>query len=104
MSASNGMSQKETRHLVLCPDNARDIQGVGARCHASLLRRRPAAHDGGAGLGGRRRQARLREAGCTPKQEARQLILEAALELVGRDGLAELSMDELAAAAGVSRA
>jgi AcrR family transcriptional regulator len=50
------------------------------------------------------RQALLREAGCTPKPEARQLILEAALELVGRDGLAELSMDELAAAAGVSRA
>ena len=50
------------------------------------------------------RQALLREAGCTPKPQTRQVILEAALDLVGRDGLAELSMDELAASAGVSRA
>jgi AcrR family transcriptional regulator len=50
------------------------------------------------------RQALLREAECTPKPETRQVILEAALELVGRQGLAELSMDDLAAAAGVSRA
>lgn len=50
------------------------------------------------------RQALLREAGCSPAPTARELILEAALELVGRHGLAELSMDDLAAAAGVSRA
>ena len=50
------------------------------------------------------RQALLREAGCTPAPNARDQILEAALELVGRHGLAELSMDDLAAAAGVSRA
>jgi AcrR family transcriptional regulator len=50
------------------------------------------------------RQALLREAGCAPAPTARELILEAALELVGRHGLAELSMDELAVAAGVSRA
>lgn len=50
------------------------------------------------------RQALLSEAGCTPARTARELILEAALELVGRHGLAELSMDDLAAAAGVSRA
>jgi AcrR family transcriptional regulator len=50
------------------------------------------------------RQALLREAGCTPAPTARELILEAALELVGRHGLAELSMDQVALAAGVSRA
>jgi AcrR family transcriptional regulator len=50
------------------------------------------------------RQALLREAGCQPKPTARQRILDEALDQVGRHGLARLSMDELAAAAGVSRA
>src|SRR5258708_25627560 len=50
------------------------------------------------------RHALLREAGCTPEPDTRQQILEAALELVGRHGLAELSMDDVAVAAGVSRA
>ena len=50
------------------------------------------------------RQALLREAGCAPEPTARQRILEAALDQIGRQGLAELSMDELAATAGVSRA
>jgi AcrR family transcriptional regulator len=36
--------------------------------------------------------------------DARQRVLAAALELVGRGGLGRLSMDEVAAAAGVSRA
>jgi len=50
------------------------------------------------------REALLREAGCLPEPGSRQRILDAALEQVGRRGLAELSMDDLAAAAGVSRA
>lgn len=50
------------------------------------------------------RPALLREAGCAPARTARDGILDAALELVGRQGLAELTMDDLAAAAGVSRA
>jgi TetR/AcrR family transcriptional regulator, mexJK operon transcriptional repressor len=50
------------------------------------------------------RLALLREAGCAPAPTPRDAVLEAALELVGRRGLAELSMDDLAAAAGVSRA
>lgn len=50
------------------------------------------------------RQALLREAGCTPEPSARQRILNAALDQVGREGLAELSMDKLAATSGVSRA
>ena len=50
------------------------------------------------------RQALLHEVGCAPEPTARQRILDAALEQVGRHGLAELSMDDLAAAAGVSRA
>lgn len=50
------------------------------------------------------RQALLREAGCAPSPDTREVILDAALELVGRHGLADLSMDGLAAAAGVSRA
>ncbi len=50
------------------------------------------------------RSALLRELGCPPPRGARERILEAALELVGRRGLAALSMDELAGAAGVSRA
>jgi AcrR family transcriptional regulator len=50
------------------------------------------------------RQALLREAGNAPPQGARERILNAALDQVGRHGLAALSMDELAAAAGVSRA
>ena len=50
------------------------------------------------------RQALLSAADCAPVPTARELILEAALQLVGRHGLAELSMDALAVAAGVSRA
>lgn len=50
------------------------------------------------------REALLREAGCEPKPTAKQRILNEALGHVGRHGLAELSMDELAASAGVSRA
>lgn len=50
------------------------------------------------------RQALLREAGCTPEPTARQRVLDAALDQVGRYGLARLSMDDLATTAGVSRA
>lgn len=50
------------------------------------------------------RQALLREAGCRPAPTARQQVLDAAFELVGQHGLAGLSMDGLAGAAGVSRA
>jgi len=50
------------------------------------------------------RQALLGELDQEPPPTARQRILESALELVGQRGLAELSMDELAADAGFSRA
>jgi AcrR family transcriptional regulator len=50
------------------------------------------------------REQVLRDAGLEPDLDSRERILAAAVELVGRDGLARLSMDELAAAAGVSRA
>jgi AcrR family transcriptional regulator len=50
------------------------------------------------------REKLLREAGCTLEPNARQRILDTALEQVGRRGLADLSMDDLAAAARVSRA
>lgn len=50
------------------------------------------------------RAALLREAGCGPEPSTRHRVLDAALDQVGRRGLAELSMDDLAAAAGVSRA
>jgi AcrR family transcriptional regulator len=46
----------------------------------------------------------LHELGHQPPPSVRSRILDTALELVGRHGLAELSMDELAATAGVSRA
>ena len=46
----------------------------------------------------------LHELGLQPPPILRDRILDTALELVGRHGLAELSMDELAARAGVSRA
>jgi AcrR family transcriptional regulator len=46
----------------------------------------------------------LHELGLTPPPTVRSRVLDTALELVGRHGLAELSMDELAATAGVSRA
>src|SRR5436189_6168013 len=39
-----------------------------------------------------------------PEPGTRERVLAAGLELVGRDGLGRLSMDEVAAAAGVSRA
>lgn len=39
-----------------------------------------------------------------PDRGSRERVLAAALELIGRDGLARLSMDEVAAAAGLSRA
>jgi len=46
----------------------------------------------------------LHELGLIPPPTVRSRILDTALELVGRHGLAELSMDELATQAGVSRA
>jgi AcrR family transcriptional regulator len=46
----------------------------------------------------------LHELGLQPPPTLRSRILDTALELVGRHGLAELSMDELSATAGVSRA
>src|SRR5215212_2749731 len=46
----------------------------------------------------------LQQLGHQPPPTVRSRILDTALELVGRHGLAELSMDELAAQAGVSRA
>jgi AcrR family transcriptional regulator len=46
----------------------------------------------------------LHELGLQPPPTVRSRILDTALELVGRHGLADLSMDELAATAGVSRA
>jgi AcrR family transcriptional regulator len=49
------------------------------------------------------RRALLSQVDWEPPPSARARILEAALELVGRHGLAELSMEELAADAGVSR-
>lgn len=49
-------------------------------------------------------QQLLRELGLTPPPTVHSRVLDTALELVGRHGLAELSMDELAATAGVSRA
>ena len=50
------------------------------------------------------RETLLREAGYAVERTARQRILDTALEEIGRRGLADLSMDELATAAGVSRA
>jgi AcrR family transcriptional regulator len=49
-------------------------------------------------------QRLLQELGLQPPPTVRSRILDTALELVGRHGLAELSMDELATRAGVSRA
>jgi AcrR family transcriptional regulator len=46
----------------------------------------------------------LHQLGLQPPPTVRSRVLDTALELVGRHGLAELSMDELAAQAGVSRA
>jgi AcrR family transcriptional regulator len=46
----------------------------------------------------------LHELGLAPPPTVRSRVLDTALELVGRHGLAELSMDELATRAGVSRA
>ncbi|MBJ7596795.1 MAG: TetR family transcriptional regulator [Candidatus Dormibacteraeota bacterium] len=50
------------------------------------------------------RQALLGELDHEPAPSSTERILEAALELVGQRGLAELSMDDLAGQAGVSRA
>jgi AcrR family transcriptional regulator len=50
------------------------------------------------------REALLKELDLEPPPGARERILEAALELLGRVSLAELSMDELAGLAYVSRA
>src|ERR1700737_4516667 len=52
----------------------------------------------------RSRDELIREFELGPDPATRERVLETALALVGRDGLAALSMDELAAAAGVSRA
>jgi AcrR family transcriptional regulator len=46
----------------------------------------------------------LQELGVEPPPVVRSRVLDTALDLVGRHGLAELSMDELAARAGISRA
>lgn len=50
------------------------------------------------------RDGLLRALDIEPDPDSRERVLAAALELVSRDGLARLSMDEVAAAAGVSRA
>ena len=50
------------------------------------------------------RTALLEALEIEPESGTRERILEAAAELVGRDGLARLSIDELASLAGVSRA
>lgn len=51
------------------------------------------------------RDALLSRAGCAPPPPpARERVLDAALELLGRSGLAGLSMDQLAVHADVSRA
>lgn len=50
------------------------------------------------------REALLEALALPPAASTRTRVLEAALELVGREGLARLSMDDVAAAAGVSRA
>jgi AcrR family transcriptional regulator len=50
------------------------------------------------------RDALLKALDRAPPPPARESILEAALELLARESLADLSMDELAAAAEVSRA
>jgi AcrR family transcriptional regulator len=52
----------------------------------------------------RSRDELIRELDLVPDPATRDRLLETALAMVGRDGLAALSMDELAAAAGVSRA
>jgi AcrR family transcriptional regulator len=46
----------------------------------------------------------IRELDVSPDPDSRKRVLEAAIEMLGRTGLDGLSMDELAAAAGVSRA
>jgi AcrR family transcriptional regulator len=50
------------------------------------------------------REQLLREVEVEPDPASRDRVLAAAVDLVGRDGLAALSMDELALVAGVSRA
>jgi AcrR family transcriptional regulator len=50
------------------------------------------------------REALLRELDREPQSSARERILAVALDLVGQHGLGDLSMDELASGAGVSRA
>jgi AcrR family transcriptional regulator len=50
------------------------------------------------------REGLLQALELEPDPDTRERVLAAAVELVGRDGLGRLSMDEVAAAAGVSRA
>ena len=50
------------------------------------------------------REGLLQALELQPDPDTRERVLAAAVELVGRDGLGRLSMDEVAAAAGVSRA
>jgi len=50
------------------------------------------------------REGLLRTLEIEPDPDSHERVLTAALELIGRDGLARLSMDEVAATAGVSRA
>jgi AcrR family transcriptional regulator len=50
------------------------------------------------------REELLQAIDLEPDPDARQRLLTAAVALVGRDGLGRLSMDEVASAAGVSRA
>ncbi len=52
----------------------------------------------------RSRDELIREFELEPDQATKERVLETALALVGREGLAALSMEELATAAGVSRA
>jgi AcrR family transcriptional regulator len=49
------------------------------------------------------REALMRELGCLPEPPVREQILAVSLKMIGHRGFAELSMDDVAAAADVSR-
>lgn len=94
--------EQDPRSKVLAA--ARDVLGRGERLALAVVAERAEVSRAAVYRMFGSRAALLDALELPPEPQTRDRILEAALGLVGRRGLADLSMDEVADAAGVSRA
>ena len=99
MSATNGLA---TRDAIL--EAARGVMASDARATMATVADAAQVSRATVHRHFRSRSDLLAALDLEPDPDSRSRVLAAAAELLGRDGLAALSMDELAARAGVSRA